>query len=582
VVAAPLGPERAFVILFKDETERHAADQAREAQGHRFRALADELPVIAWLHDREGELAFVNQTYCDYFGVERGDMVEGRWQALTHPDDGASYADDFADAVRERRRFENRVRVQRADGAWRWMESWGQPRLDDEGHYLGHIGASLDVTERVELEHQRAELLERERAARHHAEVLERHAVRLSACVTADDVARCTLDHLDVLFDLTATAVNLPAGDQLRVVPGSGVSGEIQFVDADASLPGPDAVSTGKEIHLDGRDVFLAHYPHLDEMFDRYDLETVIALPLLDQTRTPVGAVVGATRSGRRLEAGEIELMRRLVARSGVALDRALLYERLREAHGREREIAVRLQRALLPERVVSADGVEIETRYFAADDVMQVGGDWFDTFRWSTGEIAVVVGDVVGHDLDAAAKMGRLRAATASLIPLGDPRPAAVLDALERAARGPARVDFVTAACVVLDPVAGQVRYASAGHPPPLLIQPDGSVRWLDGATVVPIGQIEIEQWAEQTIDVTPGTVVLLYTDGLVERRGNELGDGLQRLAAAAPRLLVGDLAAAVDALVATLVDVDASDDDVIVAALRWAAGDQSSTGVR
>jgi serine phosphatase RsbU (regulator of sigma subunit) len=312
-------------------------------------------------------------------------------------------------------------------------------------------------------------------------------------------------------------------------------------------------------------------------MFERHQLDSLVAMPLRDQAGRSLGAVVAGTPSGRRLGSDELSLLRELVERSGSALERALLYERLREAHRREREIAVRLQQALLPDDLAQVDGVEIVTRYIAADDVMQVGGDWFDTFAWMDGRIATIVGDVVGHDLEAAATMGRLRAATAALIPMGDPRPGAVLAALDRCARGRGGVDFVTAACVVVDPVRGRLSYGSAGHPPPLLIDPDGTTRWLDASTAPPIGQIEVDRWFDDTLDIDPGTIVLLYTDGLVERRDVTLAEGMERLREAASRSVTGTLDEVIDSIVETMMAADASDDDVIAVALRWTGSDPS-----
>jgi PAS domain S-box-containing protein len=117
-----------------------------------FRAMADDLPLIVWLHGPDGEQQFVNQTFCDYFGVTRQEMKDGKWQLLTHPDAGTSYVDAFLTSVREQRIFHAETRVRRSDGAWRWIESWGRPRFDEGGNYLGHVGASADVTERKATE----------------------------------------------------------------------------------------------------------------------------------------------------------------------------------------------------------------------------------------------------------------------------------------------------------------------------------------------------------------------------------------------------------------------------------------------
>ena len=148
-----------------------------------------------------------------------------------------------------------------------------------------------------------------------------------------------------------------------------------------------------------------------------------------------------------------------------MSLDRAELFDSLVTAHEQQRTVAIRLQESLLPDAVVAHPAIELEARYRAADDAMQVGGDWYDTAAWDSGHVAVMVGDVVGHDLEAAARMGRLRAAVAAVIPCGPPDPVAILQALDRCACGPDGVEFVTAAAAVLDMATGELAYCT-GRP--------------------------------------------------------------------------------------------------------------------
>jgi PAS domain S-box-containing protein len=140
------------VCYFYDLSERQRWEtQLRESE-ERFRVMADGVPLIVWVHDVDGGLVFINESYCSYFGVTRQEMRDARWRVLTHPDDGTAYAEEFMACVRERRPFRAEVRVRRSDGAWRWMESWAQPRFGTDGDYLGHVGASADITVRKEAE----------------------------------------------------------------------------------------------------------------------------------------------------------------------------------------------------------------------------------------------------------------------------------------------------------------------------------------------------------------------------------------------------------------------------------------------
>ena len=137
----------ATVVTFSDVSDLRRATEALRESEERFRAMADNLPLIVWMHDAEGNQAFVNRTFCEFFGVTRAEMIEHRWQILMHPEDAESYRARFVAAVHERTEFEADVRVKRADGEWRWIRSWAQPRFGYEHEYLGHVGTSADVTE---------------------------------------------------------------------------------------------------------------------------------------------------------------------------------------------------------------------------------------------------------------------------------------------------------------------------------------------------------------------------------------------------------------------------------------------------
>lgn len=163
------------LVLAQESAQRFASTLVESEE--RFRLMADGMSLLVWVHGPDGELEFVNQTYCEYYAVTREEMKGGRWKALTHPEDGTAYAQAFAASVRDRTPFHARVRVMRADGEWRWIESWGRPRLSATGAYLGVVGASADVTERVAAEQELArhrEHLEQMVAART-AELEESH-----------------------------------------------------------------------------------------------------------------------------------------------------------------------------------------------------------------------------------------------------------------------------------------------------------------------------------------------------------------------------------------------------------------------
>jgi serine phosphatase RsbU (regulator of sigma subunit) len=247
--------------------------------------------------------------------------------------------------------------------------------------------------------------------------------------------------------------------------------------------------------------------------------------------------------------------------------------ERYRLLAEQQYRIAVRLQRALLPDHLIQHPNLAITAHYQADSAVLEVGGDWYDTFSWPDGRIGVMVGDVVGHDLEAAAAMGHLRAAVAALAPETDGRPAVMLDALDRCAKGPNGTDFVTACCVVIDPATGKTTYASAGHPPLLIIPPTGHSIWADEASSPPLGTLETSDRRESSFVLEPGSYVILYTDGLIERRSESLDVGLERLRSAAETIVRTDAANIAHDLVVALSGETTLSDDVVVVAVHYMA---------
>ena len=141
-----------FVGVSTDVTEEQRTLAALRESEERFRAMADGLPLIIWVHDAQASQQFVNRTFLEYFGVADADMAGGRWQMLLHSDDVSAYTDEFLACTRERRPFHAEVRVRNAKGEWRTLESWARPRFSGHGEFLGMVGTSVDVTERRLME----------------------------------------------------------------------------------------------------------------------------------------------------------------------------------------------------------------------------------------------------------------------------------------------------------------------------------------------------------------------------------------------------------------------------------------------
>jgi len=189
-------------------------------------------------------------------------------------------------------------------------------------------------------------------------------------------------------------------------------------------------------------------------------------------------------------------------------------------------EVAVTLQRAVLGPTVLP-EGFAVH--YEPATGTLEVGGDWYDVIDLSDGRYGVVVGDVVGTGLSSAAIMGQLRSAGRALL-LESRSPAHVLSALDRFAALIPGASVSTVFCAVVDPVAGTVRYSSAGHVPGIVVDADGGARLLEEAGSLPLAVVADLVRPEADVVLAPGATLLLYTDGLVERRDEALDEGIAR----------------------------------------------------
>jgi serine phosphatase RsbU (regulator of sigma subunit) len=234
----------------------------------------------------------------------------------------------------------------------------------------------------------------------------------------------------------------------------------------------------------------------------------------------------------------------------------------------REHEIAVELQRSLL--RQVDVPDLQTCHVYRAAAPELEVGGDWYDVIRLPHGAVGHVVGDVVGHGVHAAATMGQLRSALRALAP-AFPDPAETLGRVAAFAETIPGAACTTVAYAVLDPGDGRLTYACAGHPPPLVIRSDGSSRFLEGGRSLPLASLAGPRPVSAYDRLTTGDALLLYTDGLVERRGQDLDAGLDRLRAAALSLSGSPPDQLCDRLVADMTGDDPLHDDICMLAVRW-----------
>ncbi|MGH2724360.1 MAG: PP2C family protein-serine/threonine phosphatase [Actinomycetota bacterium] len=200
-----------------------------------------------------------------------------------------------------------------------------------------------------------------------------------------------------------------------------------------------------------------------------------------------------------------------------------------RARYEREHEIAETLQRAFLPKELPANDTIELSARYVAPGWGVEVGGDWYDVVELADGRLVVTVGDVLGRGLEAAVVMGQLRmAARAHALAAEDPP--GLVDRLDHLLRRIDPSQMATVVCVMCDPATGEIRTVSAGHPPPLVIGPDGTASFLDAPPSLPLGVAPGVHRQETEARMEPGSTLMLYTDGIVERRGLPSTGGWRR----------------------------------------------------
>jgi serine phosphatase RsbU (regulator of sigma subunit)/PAS domain-containing protein len=237
-----------------------------------------------------------------------------------------------------------------------------------------------------------------------------------------------------------------------------------------------------------------------------------------------------------------------------------------------QRQLGIAVQEVMLPAEVPLSvrEAVQIAVRYQPASDALRVGGDWYDVADLGQGRLAVAVGDVVGHGLRAAAVMGQLRSALSALT-VADVGPAAAMTALDRVARHSPDATASTAVKVVVDPALDLAIYSSAGHLPPLILRVDGTIHTMNQALGPPLAVTQkVVSRPLGTAMLRAGDTLVLYTDGLVERRGEALDVGIARLSDALVRLRELDVDSIADRLLSELPPMSSLRDDIALIVLR------------
>lgn len=284
---------------------------------------------------------------------------------------------------------------------------------------------------------------------------------------------------------------------------------------------------------------------------------SMLAVPLRAGGRLIGVANVSSARLAR-FDTADARLLQLVADRAALAIDNVRAYER-------ERRSSLALQRSLLPEALPDVPGIELAARYVPAGEATEVGGDWFDALPLPGGRVGLAIGDVAGRGLNAATAMGRL-SNTLHAYALEHRSPSAVLERVNRFAYDEELI--ATAAYLVLDPGTGEGLYASSGHLPPIVTS-GGRAQLLPRAGAPPLGT-ELRPVPERPFELRRGASLVLYTDGLVEDRREEIDFGIERLRSAAERSDLHPEALAEELLRLLVGDREGEDDVAIVVARR------------
>ncbi|MEU4875709.1 SpoIIE family protein phosphatase [Streptomyces sp. NPDC021608] len=418
-----------------------------------------------------------------------------------------------------------------------WSCSYA-PLVDGSGRTLGVIASLIDITERQRAEH------DAERARRRFALLAEagaRIGTTLDLWETCEEIVRMLVPQLadsadvqlldDVMSPDESTEATRgvirrmaalfpdPAAPTARLVPG--MTSQLER----GSLY-ERVIADGRPTNLYRSDVpALVPDPRAEELRAYLkSLGSARLVPLVARGKALGAVVVTRLRSREPFDDQDCVLIDELAARGALNIDNALMYTRQRAA-------ALTLQRSLTNSALPAVPGLELTGRYRPASE-HDVGGDWFDVIALPEERTGLVIGDVMGHGIHAAAIMGQLRAAVRTLARLGID-PAEMLRSLDALVADMGEDQLATCVYAVHDPATGGCLVARAGHPPPVVVSPGGAIAFLDGSPGTPLGTGG-GQFGTERVPLPPGALLVLYTDGLIETRGADLDQGLARLAKA------------------------------------------------
>lgn len=585
----PEGPERYFtfsispmtfsdgvpgLLLFCAEvTDQVHAAQRVEALAEkrsrilrRYRTLVKASLQLIWVNTADGGIVepipewerLTGQTWEEYRG-------QG-WLQAVHPDDREAVWESWRHALRETpEMWEQTYRIRTADGSYRHFRSRAVP-VWEGNRVVEWVGTTTDV-EQEWWERRRQLLLERATEAMANRASLEETLAALADVIVPDLADGCGV-HLVVDLEQGMAAKPVLVVERVAATARPGLPRIPRFSAQRLTMRRGgfvDAVRNAQPV--------LKTFPPGEPPEDLGPTGTVAwlraamanSMAILPVTVDGViTAVITAATCGQRTPLGQVDLdlLRQTFEQAHDLLRNVLSMQRARQ-------FAVTMQHSLLAEPP-HVPGIDIAVRYRPSPAATEVGGDWYDSFLLPSGALALAVGDVAGHDLRAAVGMGNLRNMLRAMVVDREEPPGQILGRLN-VATGTLYMED-TATCVLGRVEPGrdnlEFHYAVAGHPPPLLVTADGGARYLEGSTNPMLGLPVMEDFDSAREPLPSGCTLLLYTDGLIERPGEDLGEGLERLRTGAAALACAPLDEFCDELLSSMPISEM--DDIAMLALR------------
>ncbi|MEU2546902.1 SpoIIE family protein phosphatase [Streptomyces roseolus] len=508
----------------------------------------------------------MDEAALDVFDFDPGEY-DGRPETLGSrvlPDEGRQLDTLVAQALKDGSdQYGAYFRIRRRDGSHQWTHTQGIVHRDPGGRPVRIIGVLRDATHELT---ESAARLGLDEGRRRRAGVVEGTTAALAYARTVQDVIDLLNDsHALEHFGAASLVMGLLEAGRIHLVaegPAGAFVPGTRFTRVDEPYPMSEVIRTLRPRFIDTAEDFAASFPVLWPHISGLGITAAAYLPLIAQAR-PIGAL-GLLYSDRTgFSEDERTLLVALGSSIAQSLQRAMLYEQ-------EHDLAEGLQQAMLPRRIPDAPGAQIAVRYRSARLGRDIGGDWYDVIPLPGGRVGAVIGDVQGHDTHAAAVMGQLRIVLRAYAAEGH-APATVM---ARASVFLHELDterFATCTYAEADPGTGVVQVVRAGHVDPLVREADGTCRRVPVEGGLPLGlsaEFGRLDYPVTTLELDSGQTLMLYTDGLVEKPGADLDEGLEWLSALVRRG-PSDLQQLAD-LLCDVVAERGGEDDVAILLLR------------